>query len=93
MKAAYSIVAMKYCSAEDFVKSLRAGEPLTLIREPTNPADRNAVQVWAQERRIGYVKGTQAAGLARAMDESGHTSINGKLAFGGDRWPMAEVEE
>lgn len=93
MKAAYSIVGMKHCDSEKFVKGLRAGEPLTLVREPTNEHDPNAVQVHIRDRRVGYVKGTQAKGLAKAMDESGHNSVNGKLAFGGDRWPMAEVEE
>lgn len=93
MKAVYSLVGMKHRDSEDFVKGLRAGEPLTLVREPSNQYDTNAVQIVIQDRHVGYVKGTQAVGLARAMDEAGYKSVTGKLAFGGDRWPMAEVEE
>lgn len=93
MKAIYNLVGMKFRNSEDFVKSLQAGEPLTLVREPTNQHDKNAVQVVIRDRHVAYIKGTQAAGLASAMDESGHISVNGKLVFGGDRWPMAEVEE
>lgn len=93
MKASYTLVGMKHRGTEEFVSSLRAGEPLTLTREPSNKFDKNAVQVIIQDKHVAYVKGSQAAGLARAMDEAGFKSVNGKLAFGGDRWPTAEVEE
>lgn len=93
MKALYSIVGMKHRGSEELVASLKDGEPLTLVREPTNAYDPNAVQVWAQGTHVGYVKATNARALARYMDAGGKTAFVGKLTFGGDRWPMAEVEE
>lgn len=94
MKAAYTLVGMKHRNAEAFVAALTAGEPVKLIREPDNPHDQNAVQVWTRDMHIGYVKGTQARKLARFMDrDCAGGPVMGKMAFGGDRWPMVEVEE
>lgn len=71
MKKHFAIVGMKHRNAEALVASLPPGEPLTLVREPNNKYDPNAVQVWARDQHVGYVKGTQARGLAMAMDR-GH---------------------
>lgn len=92
MKASYSIVGMEHRGAGTLVASLPFGEPLVLIREPTNAYDRNAVQVWAQATHVGFVRATEARGLARAMDEAGYSRIPGKLAMAAG-WPTAEVEE
>jgi hypothetical protein len=59
----------------------KAGMPLTLIREPNNQYDRNAIGVWITARvlifftgraQIGYLNATIAAELARFLD-SGKT--------------------
>ena len=65
-KAIYSIVGMKHRDAEQFVASLPVGEPLRLVREPTNEVDPNAVQVWARERHVGFIKAAQARTLANS---------------------------
>lgn len=94
MKSLFTLVGMKYRNAEDFVKSLPAGEPLTLVREPDNDFDPNAIQVWAHERHIAFVKGTEARKLARFMDnDCGGGPVMGKLAIDSGKWPMVEVEE
>jgi hypothetical protein len=102
MKGLYSIVGMKHRGSEALVASLPKGEPLTLIREPSNKFDRNAVQIWAQSKHIGYVRATQVAPLAAFIDANGAPPLNGdrkgpsidaKFTFSADRWPMAEVEE
>lgn len=94
MKALYMIVGMKHRDADAFVKSLRDGEPLKLIREPDNPHDHFAIQVWAQQRHIAYIKGTEAPKLARhieRIDPEHKIGITGKLVNRG--WPHVEVEE
>ena len=92
MKSIYTIVGMKHRGTEKLVASMNVGEPLILIREPTNQHDPNAVQVWGRHTHLGYVKGTEAVALAFAMDA---TLVQSKLAIFaiGDRWPAAEVEE
>ena len=47
---------------------MKAGDRLTLAREPDNPHDRNAIRLEWQGRMIGYVPRKDNADLARQMD-------------------------
>ncbi len=67
----YAIVGMKHRGTEELVASLPPDEPLTLVREPANKYDRNAVQVWARGKHVGYVPKEQNAALARLIDAKG----------------------
>jgi hypothetical protein len=67
-KALYALVGMKHRGTEALVASLPQGEPLTLIREPMNCFDPNAVQVWARDTHVGYIAAKQVKPLALAMD-------------------------
>ena len=40
------------------------GRPVTLVPEPTNPADKNAIAVYANRRLVGYVPRSAAKRLA-----------------------------
>jgi len=81
----YALVGMQHRNAEQFVADLPPDEPLTLIREPGNRYDPNAVQVWARGRHVGYVPKTQNAPLAQFIDAHGKTtSILGMDAGGGN---------
>ncbi len=105
-KTLVALVGMQHRGCADFVKRLPDGEPLTLIREPTNPHDPNAVQVWAREHHVGYIKGTQVRPVAMAMDtgrvqadrvlESGGGVVRSMEASlstrNGERWPMVEID-
>ena len=94
------MVGMKHRGTEALVASLPQGEPLTLIREPDNKFDPNAVQVWAQTAdgpvHIGYVRASQVRPLAMAMDALapplGKLILLAKLAIDGGRWPLVELE-
>lgn len=105
-KSLYALVGMKHRGTEALVASLPQGEPLTLLREPSNAHDRNAVQVWARGKLLGYVKGSQVAPLAARMDAAASTQNRplpagvhftpptpARLAIDGGRWPMVEVGE
>ena len=80
MKGIYTLVGMKHWSAEAIVRGLPNGEPLLLVREPSNPADPHAIQVWARGAAVGYVgrgrapgekykPGSENVALARHIDE------------------------
>lgn len=89
------------------VASLPNGEPLTLIRERGNAHDPNAVQVWARNQHVGYLKGSQNKDIAMAMDRaqklagvhdnvvpiSGQMTTRAVLRVTADRWPMVEIDE
>jgi hypothetical protein len=91
VKALYSLVGTHHVGAASFVAILEPGEPLTLVREPENPHDENAVLVWARGRRVGYVRATQVRALALKMDSSGKAFV-GKLVKTPEG-PQIEVEE
>ena len=68
----FSIVASNHIpGAEDFVKTLQAGVDATLVREPNNPFDRNAVAVWIDGQKVGHVPKAQNKALAAFIDQSG----------------------
>jgi len=102
MKACYALVGMQYrdqATGRDIsglVKRLPDQEPVTLIREPTNQYDRNAIQVWAKGEHIGYLAKAQIKQLAIAMDNSRLTDrawVGKFCARNGERHPLIEVEE
>lgn len=101
MKTLVALVGTRFRGLEmvALLASLPQGEALTLVREPDNTYDRNAIQVWARGQHIGYVKGTQNRSLAMSMDRAIGTvspasvSRTAKLAIDGGKQPMVEVEE
>lgn len=70
---AYPIVATEHLGADtvNFLKGLAAGCPAVLVREPTNSFDANAVGVWIDNRKVGYVPKKQNAVLAAFIDQTG----------------------
>jgi hypothetical protein len=92
-KSLVALVGMKHRKTEALVASLPKGEPLVLIREPTNQYDPFAVQVWARDVHLGFVKGTQVKSIALAMDRAGITAQPGTLQTDGGRWPMVEYDD
>jgi hypothetical protein len=47
---------------------MRKGDRLTLVREPSNPHDANAIRIEWQGRMLGYVPRRDNADLARQLD-------------------------
>lgn len=100
MKSLVALVGMKHRGTESFVRTLPQGEQLCLVREPANPYDRFAVQVWARGTHVGYLKGSQVKPIALAMDSSPVlAAVEGmgagkpaKLALDGGKWPMVEID-
>lgn len=71
MPKSYSIVGMEHQKAEEFIKGLTAGVLATLVREPNNPFDRNAVAVWIEGRKVGFIPKKQNGVLAQFIDQQG----------------------
>lgn len=77
MKSLYAMVGMKYRGTENLVRTMDAGEAITLRRDRKNPHDPNAVAVWARKTHIAYVPKAQAAELAKRMDAAGIETLYG----------------
>lgn len=68
----YSIVGTQFCEgANKIVGDLRDGAIVKLVREPTNQYDANAVAIYVDGARIGYVPKKQNAVLAQFIDQAG----------------------
>lgn len=100
MKAIYSIVGMRFRKTTAFLQTLPKGEPLSLKRDRANQYDPFAVQVWARDTHLGFVKATEVRALAAKIDgdvlfeaalANGETPI-ARLAFVAG-WPSAEIDE
>jgi len=65
----YIIGSRFHAGAPQAVLRLRRGEELVLLREPSNPHDRNAVAVHAQDgQKLGYVPRQDAPSVAKELD-------------------------
>ena len=72
---------------------LKVGEPLTLVREPDNPHDRNAVRVDWQGHTLGYVPRRENQAVATHMDRGGKVEARiSRLSLQRDPWQRIEFE-
>lgn len=57
---------------------MKVGDPLTLVREPDNPYDPNAVRVEWRGEKLGYVPRAENADVARHMDHG--TKVEARIS-------------
>jgi len=62
------LAGSQYYALDTFWDGIRIGDPLTLIREPDNRHDRNAIRVEWRGRKLGYVPRAENRVIAAAMD-------------------------
>lgn len=102
MSKRYSIVGTSFTGTpENFIASLTDGQPIRLVREPSNPADPLAIAVYAGAMKIGYIPRKQNAGLAElidgrdqmALDESDRGIPAKFVRSRSSGFPMVEVPE
>lgn len=72
----YAIVGMQFREKEGIpataiLNEVPPDEPCTLIRDPSNRYDRNAIQVWVRGQHVGFIPKTQNAVLAKFIDATG----------------------
>lgn len=63
------LAGFQYYAGKAVWKSMHEGNRLTLVREPANPYDKNAIRVDWHGRQLGYVPRRDNAALARLMDK------------------------
>ena len=62
-----------YYQAAESLPTLAVGGPVTLRREPANPHDKRAIEVFdAAGRKLGYVARIDNSALARMLDAGEH---------------------
>lgn len=62
------IAGFAYYDGKDCLASMSAGEKLSFRREPENPHDRRAVEIFWDGRKIGYVPRSHNRVLCHLMD-------------------------
>jgi hypothetical protein len=55
-------------NGQQIISGLKTNESLTLVREPSNQYDKNAIKILARNEPIGYVNAEAARSLAERMD-------------------------
>lgn len=63
------LAGFRHYEAPNLWSEIRPGDLLTLVREPDNPHDRNAVRVEWRTFKLGYVPRAQNAAVARQLDQ------------------------
>lgn len=87
------LAGSQYHAASRVWENLREGDRLTLVREPTNRHDRNAIRVDWNGQTLGYVPRRENRSVAAALDagEALEARIS-KLREVEDPWLKVEFE-
>ena len=62
------LAGFQYYDGKVLWDNMRVGDPLTLVREPQNPHDSNAVRVEWKGQPLGYVPRRDNSDVARQLD-------------------------
>jgi hypothetical protein len=62
------LAGFRHYEAPSLWEQISVGDELSLVREPDNPHDRNAVRVEWRGCKLGYVPRTQNEAVARQID-------------------------
>lgn len=62
------LAGFQFYSGKALWDEMKVGDVLTLVREPDNPHDANAVRVEWNGHRLGYIPQRENADVARQMD-------------------------
>jgi len=74
------------------IEELVPGDKLTLVREPDNRYDSNAIQLHQGDDFLGYVRGTDAQEIAPFIDD-GTEFVAEVIAGGTPRQPKVLIRE
>jgi hypothetical protein len=72
------LAGFRYYAAEARWREMKEGQALTLVREPENVHDRNAVRVEWRGEKLGYLPRRENKAVATAMDTG--DKIDAKIA-------------
>ncbi|MRR49570.1 MAG: HIRAN protein [Rhodocyclaceae bacterium] len=71
------LAGFQYHAGAEFWNELHVGDVLTLVREPENAYDPNAVRVEWKGRKLGYLPRRENAAVAAEMDRG--TRVEGRI--------------
>jgi hypothetical protein len=72
------LAGFQFYSGKGVWSEMKVGDPLTLVREPRNPYDPNAVRVEWRGEKLGYVPRADNADLARHLDRG--TKVEARIS-------------
>ena len=64
----FHVRGFQYYDGPDMMERMKAGEELSLLREPENKFDKHAIAVYYRQRKIGFVPREKNEVLSRLMD-------------------------
>jgi HIRAN domain len=73
MRKTCSIVGQKFRGLDPYLPGIESGTTITLVREPDNPHDKNAVAVWIGTTHVGYLPSKDNPPIAAYMDSKART--------------------
>ena len=87
------LAGFQYYQGKRLWDEMKVGDQLTLVREPDNPHDANAVRVEWRGHRLGYVPRRENAAVARHMDRGGKVEARiSRLREHRSPWQRIEFE-
>ena len=87
------LAGFQYHAGKALWPQMRAGDALSLVREPDNPHDARAVRVEWRGHKIGYVPRRENADVARLLDRGQTLSARiVRLAEVRDPWSRVRFE-
>lgn len=87
------LAGLQYHAALELWPDLRIGDRLTLVREPENPHDVNAVRVEWRGRMLGYLPRAENRAVAAEMDRGGRVEARiAKLREHRNPWQRVLIE-
>lgn len=80
-----SIAGFAYYEGGAVIERIAAGDALTFRRQPGNPHDRRAIEIFWSEHKIGYVPRSHNRALCRLLD-GGEVVIGEVKRVDRERW-------
>ena len=87
------LAGFQYYQGKELWDEIKVGDALTLVREPANPHDANAVRVEWRGHKLGYVPRRENRAVAQHMDRGGGVEARvSRLTRHRNPWQRIEFE-
>lgn len=87
------LAGFQYHQGKKLWEEMKAGDALTLVREPDNPYDARAIRVDWRGHKLGYVPRRENADIARLMDDGAKLEARiSRLVESRDPWQRIRFE-
>lgn len=87
------LAGFQYYAGKSLWTDMKVGDALTLVREPANPHDTNAVRVEWRGQSLGYVPRRENRTVAQHMDRGGNVEARiSRLLEHRNPWQRVEFE-